>query len=140
MKTLVVLLAISGAAQAADTSALPPEVKSHIEDRELCEHFRQKPFEGSTPEQVERREFLQESVEIHCAGTDRRLAALKKRYIGNRAVLSRLDGCPDWLETDCLLGQFAKMHTAARRRYAEFVAQGKGLSPPWPAVNTTIGE
>jgi len=90
-QTLAVLLAISGAAQAADTSALPPEVKSYIEDRELCEHFRQEPFEGSTPEQVERREFLQESVEIHCAGTDRRLAALKKRYVGNRAVLSRLE-------------------------------------------------
>ena len=45
-----------------------------------------------------------------------------------------LSGCPDWLETDWLLGQFAKTRTAARRRYAEFVAQGKGLPPPWPAV------
>ena len=103
MKTLVVLLAISGVAQAADTSALPPEVKSYIEDRELCEHFRQEPFEGSTPEpeQVERREFLQESVEIHCAGTDRRLAALKKRYIGNRAVLSRLENYEIASEEPC---------------------------------------
>lgn len=32
MKTLVVVLVIFGAAQAADTSALPPEVKSYIED------------------------------------------------------------------------------------------------------------
>ncbi|MDP3483270.1 MAG: transposase [Sulfuricella sp.] len=45
-----------------------------------------------------------------------------------------LSGCPDWLETDWLLGQFAKTRTAARRRYAEFVAEGKGLPPPWSAV------
>lgn len=45
-----------------------------------------------------------------------------------------LSGGPDWLETDWLLGQFAKTRTAARRRYAEFVVQGKGLPPPWPAV------
>lgn len=82
---------MSAAAQAADTPAFPSEVKSYIENRELCEHFRQEPFDGSTPEQVERREFLRESVEIYCAGTDRRLVALKKRYIGNRAVLSRLE-------------------------------------------------
>ena len=91
MKTLAVLLAVSGAALASDTTALPPEVKSYIEDRELCEHFRQEPSEGNSPEQIERRRFLQESVDIHCAGTDRRLAALKQRYAGNRAVLSRLE-------------------------------------------------
>ena len=90
MKTLWLFLASSSAALAAGPSALPPEVASYIEDRKLCEHFRQEPFEGSTPEQIKRREFLQESIEIHCAGTDRQLAALKKRYIGNSAVLSRL--------------------------------------------------
>ena len=101
MRILAVLLAISGAAQASDTAALPPEVKSYIEDRELCEHFRQEPFEGTSPEQIERRRFLQESVEIHCAGTDRRLAALKQRYIGNRAVLSRLESYESASEGPC---------------------------------------
>ena len=91
MKLFLILLALSGAVVAADNSALSPEVASYIEERELCEHFRQEPFEGNTPEQIKRREFLQESIELHCAGTDRRLAALKKRYIGNRAVLSRLE-------------------------------------------------
>ena len=70
---------------------MPPEVRSYIEDRELCEDFRQEPFEGRTPEQVERRQFLQQSIEIHCADTDRRLAALKKRYAHDRAVMSRLE-------------------------------------------------
>lgn len=91
MKTLAVVLAISGATQAGAASPLPPEVRSYIEDRDLCEHLRQESFEGSTPEQVERRRFLQESIEIHCAGTDRRLAALKKRYSHNHAVMSRLE-------------------------------------------------
>lgn len=42
--------------------------------------------------------------------------------------------CPGWLETDWLLGQFAKTRAVARRRYAEFVAQGVGLPSPWSAV------
>lgn len=87
----LLLVFFSGAVQAADGSALPPEVRSYIEERELCEHFRQEPFEGNAPEQVERRAFLQASVEIHCAGTDRRLFALRKRYAGTRSVLSRLE-------------------------------------------------
>ena len=91
MKALALLLAISGAAQAGGTSPLPPEVSSYIDDRELCEHFRQEPFEGDSPEQVARRQFLRDSIEIHCAGTDRRLAALRKRYTLDHAVMSRLE-------------------------------------------------
>lgn len=45
-----------------------------------------------------------------------------------------LTECPDWVETDWLLGQFAKTRAVARRRYAAFVAAGKGLSSPWSAV------
>ncbi len=45
-----------------------------------------------------------------------------------------LAACPAWLETDWVLGQFAKTRAVARRRYAEFVAQGKGLPSPWAAV------
>lgn len=91
MKFILALLTFSGAVMAAGNATLPPEVEAYIKERELCEHFRQEPFEGNTPEQIKRREFLQESIELHCAGTDRRLAALKKRYIGNRAVRLRLE-------------------------------------------------
>lgn len=42
--------------------------------------------------------------------------------------------CPIWLETDWVLGQFAQTPAAARRRYAEFVAEGAGLPSPWSAV------
>ena len=42
--------------------------------------------------------------------------------------------CPVWLETDWVLGQFAKTRAVARRRYATFVAEGVGLAAPWAAV------
>lgn len=45
-----------------------------------------------------------------------------------------LAGRPAWLETDWVLGQFAKTRAAARRRYTEFVAEGEGLPSPWSAV------
>ncbi len=41
---------------------------------------------------------------------------------------------PDWLSTDWLLGQFGKRRAVARLRYAEFVAQGIGLTSPWHDV------
>jgi len=91
MRTILALLAFSSAtAMASGGSTLPPDIASYIADRELCEHFRQEPADGGTPELDERREFVRESIEIYCPGTDRRLAALKKRYAGNAAVMSRL--------------------------------------------------
>jgi REP element-mobilizing transposase RayT len=45
-----------------------------------------------------------------------------------------LVGCPAWLETDWVLGQFAKVRASARRRYAKFVLEGEGLPSPWTNV------
>ncbi|MGE3296063.1 MAG: transposase [Porticoccaceae bacterium] len=45
-----------------------------------------------------------------------------------------LAACPAWLATDWILGQFAKTRAVARRRYAQFVAEGAGLASPWPEV------
>lgn len=101
MRTFLVLLAFPGAALASDSARLPPEVESYIADRELCEHFRQEPADGATPEQSERREFVRGSIEIHCAGTDRRLAALKSRYAGNAVVQSRLETYEAVIEAPC---------------------------------------
>lgn len=72
MKILLALLVFSCPVMASDGSTLPPE--------------------GGTPEQERRRQFVHDSIEIHCAGTDRRLAALKRRYAGDPAVMSRLAG------------------------------------------------
>lgn len=49
------------------------------------------------------------------------------------ATMGRV-GCPAWLETDWVLGQFAKVRAVAQHRYAAFVAEGEGLPSPWSAV------
>ena len=69
---------------------LPEEVEAFVVDREACDHFRGEPTEGDSPEQVERRAFVIEGLEIYCTGTDRRLAALKARYSDNPDVMSTL--------------------------------------------------
>ena len=94
MNPLVLLLALS----ATPTASLPREVVAFVSDRDVCEHFRGEPIEGDSPEQKARRTFVQESVEIYCAGTDRRLAALKKRFGGNAAVMSALGGYEQAIE------------------------------------------
>jgi hypothetical protein len=101
MRTFLALLAFSSVAVASDASTLPSEVQSYIVDRELCEHFREEPADGGTPEQNKRREFVQESIEIYCSGTDRRLVALKKRYTGNSVVQSRLAKYEPAIEEPC---------------------------------------
>lgn len=86
----LVLLTACSHARALTPSPLPSEVRAFIEERKICDHFRGEPFEGDSPEQVERREFLLDSFDIYCAGTDKRLAALKRRYKDNPAVMRRL--------------------------------------------------
>jgi hypothetical protein len=88
MKLLVALFVLALSPVAA--TPLPPEVQSFVLDREACDHFRGEPTEGDTPGQIERRAFVEESLEIHCAGTDRRLAALKRRYADNVSVMAIL--------------------------------------------------
>ncbi len=86
MNHLLLLIALTAAPQIQ----LPQEVEAFVVERDACDHFRGEPTEGDSPEQVERRVFVQESLEIYCSGTDRRLAALKRRYSGNAAVISAL--------------------------------------------------
>ena len=91
MRNLLVLFSLLAAVPVSASEArLPSEVEAFIADRNTCDHFRGEPTEGSRPEQMKRREFIIESIEIYCSGTDRRLAALKKRYRDNSAVMKRL--------------------------------------------------
>lgn len=87
----LVLLAACSHASALTPQRLPSEVRTFIEERKICDHFRGEPAEGDSPEQVKRREFLLDSLDIYCAGTDKRLAALKRRYKANPAVMRRLN-------------------------------------------------
>jgi hypothetical protein len=99
MKSFFIALGFALAASAhAGSDPLPPEVATFIQDRDVCDHFRGEPHEGNSPEQIERREFIFESLEIFCPGTDRRLAALKKRYKNNSAVMKRLNGYEERIE------------------------------------------
>lgn len=99
MRILFLLLSIVIATPIyASNTALPPEVVTFIADRNACDHFRGEPAEGNSPEQIKRREFIIESLEIYCSGTDRRLAALKRRYKDNSAVMKRLSQYEDKIE------------------------------------------
>ena len=47
-----------------------------------------------------------------------------------RAMIGDVES-PDWLATDGLLAAFAKRRSDARRRYQQFVAEGKGVDSIW---------
>lgn len=87
---LAMLLSVSFFA-IADNKVIPREVKNFVAERNTCDHFRGEPFEGNSPEQIERREFIFDSLDIYCSGTEKRLAALKRRYKKNQAVMKQLN-------------------------------------------------
>ena len=89
-RVLVVLLVLVAPKLMAQTRALPQEVRAFIGERRVCEHFLGEPVEGNTPERAERQRFVNDSIDIYCAGTDKRLAALKRRFQNNRSVMSSL--------------------------------------------------
>jgi hypothetical protein len=92
MRALLFLILIARLALAsAEGAPIPEEITSFIKEREICEHFRGEPTEVSGPDQVQRQNFIIDSWDTYCAGTDRRLAALKRRYSGNPTVLKMLN-------------------------------------------------
>jgi hypothetical protein len=90
---LAALLDVSAQAQ-----VLPDEVARFLKERETCEHFLGEPVEGGTPEQRGRRDFVVDSIDIHCSGTDKRLAALKRRYATNKPAMAVLRPLEEKLE------------------------------------------
>lgn len=89
MRALAVAMLILGPAS-VQAEAVPEEVLGFVSERRICEHFLGEPVEGGTPEQRERRDFVADSIDIHCAGMDKRLAALKRRYDANESVMQLL--------------------------------------------------
>lgn len=102
---LFVAAFVALSAHAAGTSDLPPEVQSFIADRKVCDHFAGE-IDGHPAvddEHRARKAFVSESIEIYCAGTDRRLAALRRRYQDKKNVIESLknfeshtEGSPCW--------------------------------------------
>src|SRR5882672_8712503 len=66
---------------------LPEEVARFIERRNACDHFR-----GEEAYDAKRREFLEQQMLKLCVGSDKELAGLKKKYSGNKAVVTKLNG------------------------------------------------
>jgi len=99
MKTLVTLILFGITSVAvAESKGLPQEVTSYIAERNICDHFRGEPIEGNSTEQIERRGFVVDSLDIYCSGTDKRLAALKRRYKNNRAAMDKLSQFEEGIE------------------------------------------
>lgn len=54
-----------------------------------------------------------------------------------RALIGRVP-CPDWLTADSVLSQFAARQSAARRRFIQFVAEGKNQPRIWEKLRQQI--
>jgi hypothetical protein len=102
MNTLLVLVALASSSLPVPEDVGPVgDVDTFIVEREACEHFLGEPTEGSSQEQMERREFVRDSIDIYCAGTDRRLAALRRRFADHPAVIARLATFETSIEAAC---------------------------------------
>lgn len=71
----------------------PDEVTAFMVDRDGCDHFR-----GEEPYDEERRAYLDQSIAELCTGTDATLAALRRRYATDAAVIAALKGYEDRIE------------------------------------------
>ena len=72
----------------------PAEVTDFMVARDGCDHFR-----GEDPYDADRRAYLEDSIRQLCAGTDARLADLRRRYRADDDVLAALKGYEDKIET-----------------------------------------
>ncbi len=93
LPALSVLVALVAPAQ-----ALPDDVARFLSERKTCEHFLGEPAEGRTVEQRERRDFVADSIDLYCSGTDKRLAALKRRYSKDASIVAILNSLDEKLE------------------------------------------
>ena len=86
MKRAVIAVAsISFASAAIGQARLPEDVARFVERRDACDHFR-----GEEAYDAKRRDFLEQQTSKLCVGTDKQLAELKKKYAGNKAVMTKL--------------------------------------------------
>ena len=102
MNALLMLIALASSPLPVPEDVGPVgDVDTFIAEREVCEHFLSEPTEGSNQEQIERRDFVRDSIDIYCAGTDRRLAALRRRFADYPAVIARLAPVETSIEAAC---------------------------------------
>lgn len=82
--TAIALTACASVVQAAP-QGLPRDVVSFVERRDVCDHLR-----GEDPYDPSRAAELRAKLAANCAGTDKKLAELRRKYAGNRKVMKRL--------------------------------------------------
>ena len=78
---------------------LPSDVRSFVDKRDGCDHFRGEPWSGGDdPEVKERREFIFQNIKDLCTGTDRRLNELRTKYRNDRVISEHLKRYEDRIE------------------------------------------
>ena len=83
-----------------DYCSYPPDVRAFLDDRDLCDHFRSEPWpESDSAEDRARRNELVDGMKTTCAGTDRRLAALKRKYRAHAVLIKLLSEFEPSIET-----------------------------------------
>ena len=83
-------------AQSALAHSLPQDVTRFIEQRTLCDHFRQEPWDsGHEPATAARRAFLEAQLQTHCSGTDQRLKRLRSKHRQRPEVIDALKAFDD---------------------------------------------
>lgn len=84
-----------------DYCRYPADVRAFLDDRELCEHFRNEPWpeSDSSADRARRRQLI-DGIRTSCAGTDRELADLLARYRDDAAVMRLLSGFERDIESD----------------------------------------
>jgi hypothetical protein len=72
---------------------LPADVVTFRTRRDDCDHFR-----GEEAYDAERKAFLKAALQRTCTGTDRELAALRRRHAANPAAVAALRNYEDRIE------------------------------------------
>ena len=81
------------AAASKPAAALPPAVVRFQKQRDACDHFR-----GEEPYDKQRAAFLKAQLAKACKGSDKALAALRKRFAHDPEAISALKGYEDRIE------------------------------------------
>jgi hypothetical protein len=72
----------------ATSPELPADVQRFVERRDICDHLRGE-FSGDASDKERQRDLL-DGVATYCTGTDKELATLRGRYVGNQRVIEQL--------------------------------------------------
>lgn len=110
VSALVLAPSCGGEAMGSEESvpAVPGEVVSFVERRDLCEHSR-----GEEPYDEERRRFVEERLRESCSGIDAELIHLLETYRGHPAALALLSDYPAVLDCQFIPVEFAEDELAA---------------------------